>query len=116
MTASLSLQITCEVFFAPSNSLSCPYPATANSEDSTPFNSSAPKLISWQAGVSKLDRSLPSRLGRVFCGLLQTLRMDHTENTAFIVKEEYLLIRYLAMDVLLLHAYASWECVYRVVA
>jgi hypothetical protein len=34
------------------------YSATANSEDSTQFNSSAPKLISWQAGVSKLDSIL----------------------------------------------------------
>jgi hypothetical protein len=39
--------------------LSWPYPAPANPEDSTPFNS---KLISRQAGVSQLDPSLPTRL------------------------------------------------------
>jgi hypothetical protein len=55
-------QITHEAFFSQPNSLYCPYSATANSEDSTPNNSSAPKLISRQAGVSKLDRSLPTLL------------------------------------------------------
>jgi hypothetical protein len=35
-----------------------PFSATANSEDSTQFSSSAPKLISWQAGVSNLNSSL----------------------------------------------------------
>jgi hypothetical protein len=34
--------------------LSCYYSAAANSEDSTQFNSSAPKFISWKAGVPKL--------------------------------------------------------------
>jgi hypothetical protein len=34
------------------------YSATDNSEDWTQINSSAPKLISWQAGVSKLGSSL----------------------------------------------------------
>jgi hypothetical protein len=38
--------------------LSCHYSATDNCEDSTQFNSSAPKLISWQAGISKLDSVL----------------------------------------------------------
>jgi hypothetical protein len=55
ITVSLSLQITHEVFFAPPNSFLCHYSATLNSEDSTQFNSSAPKLISWLAVVSKLD-------------------------------------------------------------
>jgi hypothetical protein len=45
LTVSLSLSITHEVFFAPSNSLFCPYSATVNPEDLTPFSSSAPKLI-----------------------------------------------------------------------
>jgi hypothetical protein len=36
--------------------LSCHYSAIANSEDSTQFNSSAPKLISWQAGISEFDQ------------------------------------------------------------
>jgi hypothetical protein len=41
---------------------------------------------------------------------------DHTENIASIVKEACLLVRYLALDVLLFHAYAPQECVYRVAA
>jgi hypothetical protein len=51
ITVSLSLQITHEVFSQPNS-------AIANSEDSTQFNSSAPKLITWQAGVSKLNSLL----------------------------------------------------------
>jgi hypothetical protein len=39
-----------------------------------------------------------------------------TKKTAFIVKEAYLLVRYLAMDILGLHVYTSQKCVYRVVA
>jgi hypothetical protein len=38
--------------------LCCHYSATATSEDATQFNSSAPELISRQAGVSKLDSPL----------------------------------------------------------
>jgi hypothetical protein len=38
---------------------------------------------------------------------LYQLCKDHAENTASIVKEDCLLIRYLAMDVLLLRAFAS---------
>jgi hypothetical protein len=38
--------------------LSCHYSAAANSEDSTQFNSSAPKLISRQAGIPKHESSL----------------------------------------------------------
>jgi hypothetical protein len=63
----------------------CHYSAAANSEDSTQFNSSAPKLISWQTGVPKLDsiqflcsqahipagwRLETTMLSRVFCVLL----------------------------------------------
>lgn len=33
------------------------------------------------------------------------------ENKGYIFKEACLLLRYLAMDILLLHAYVSWECV-----
>jgi hypothetical protein len=40
------------------SSLHSHYSATANSEDSTPFNSSASKLVFRQASVSKLDSSL----------------------------------------------------------
>jgi hypothetical protein len=40
--------------------LSCHYSATVNSEDSTQFSSSAPKLISWRVGVPKLDSTLLS--------------------------------------------------------
>jgi hypothetical protein len=36
--------------------------------------------------------------------------MNHTENTASVVKEVCLLVRFLAMDVLMLHAYALREC------
>jgi hypothetical protein len=36
--------------------------------------------------------------------------------TACIIKDTCLLVRYIAMDALLLHSYASRECVYRVVA
>jgi hypothetical protein len=52
---SLSLQIAHDVFFAPLNSLCFSYSATLNSEVSTPFNC---QVISWQAGVPKLDSSL----------------------------------------------------------
>jgi hypothetical protein len=58
ITVSLSLQITHGVFFSQPKFLSCHYSAVANSEDSTQFNFSCPKLISRQAGVSKLDSSL----------------------------------------------------------
>jgi hypothetical protein len=50
------------VFFPWPNSFSCPYSATANSEDSTQFNSSAPKLVFRQAGYPKLYPSLPTLL------------------------------------------------------
>jgi hypothetical protein len=39
-----------------------------------------------------------------------------TKKTAFVVKEACLMVRYLAIGVLLMHAYASLGCVYRVVA
>jgi hypothetical protein len=41
-----------------------------------------------------------------------TLGKDHTENTASTLKEACLLLRYLVMDVNLLHEYASLEYVY----
>jgi hypothetical protein len=53
LTVSLSLQITREVFFAPLNSF-----LASILQLPTQFNSSAPKLTSQQAGVSKLDSSL----------------------------------------------------------
>jgi hypothetical protein len=59
LSVSLLLQLTYEVCFAPLNSFSCPYFATAKSEDSAPFNS---KLISWQAEVPKLDSSFSNVL------------------------------------------------------
>jgi hypothetical protein len=55
ITVSLSLQITHEVFFAQSDTflaISSQSHSTANSLSS---NSSTPKLIFWQAGVSKLN-------------------------------------------------------------
>jgi hypothetical protein len=42
--------------------------------------------------------------------------MHPTENTARIIKEARLLVRYLAMDVLLSRARVLGECVYRAVA
>jgi hypothetical protein len=78
-------------------------------------------ISSQQAGVSKLDSSLYAAtvvysVSSSDCVLLSLLVTDHTENTASIVKEACLLVRCLAVDVLLLHAYASRECVYQVVA
>jgi hypothetical protein len=58
LQVSLSLQITHEVFFAQPNSFLASILPTANSEDWTQFNSSAPKPISWQTGISKLDSVL----------------------------------------------------------
>jgi hypothetical protein len=55
MTVSLSLQITHEVFFAQLNSFLTIILQLVNPEDSTQFYSSAPKLIWWQAGISKLN-------------------------------------------------------------
>jgi hypothetical protein len=40
--------------------ISCHYSAAVNSKDFTKFISSAPKPISWQAGVPKLDSLLES--------------------------------------------------------
>jgi hypothetical protein len=62
------------------------YFATANSEDSTQLNSSAPKLISRQAGVPKLYSSLHSMLLNTS---LQPLCTDHGENPASVIKEEF---------------------------
>jgi hypothetical protein len=59
VTVSLSLQITQEVFFSHPNFFLA-ISASANPEDSTQFSSSAPNLISRQAGVSKLDQFLLS--------------------------------------------------------
>jgi hypothetical protein len=39
-----------------------------------------------------------------------------TQKTAFIIKKACLLARYVTKDVLLLHAYATRECVYQIVA
>jgi hypothetical protein len=82
-----------------------PFLSAARSEDSSQFNSSAPKLISWQAGVSKLDSSLPTPV--LFC---LTLPYNHfprnSLKTASIVKEAYLRTRCLAVDILLLRALA----------
>jgi hypothetical protein len=64
---------------------------------------------------SDYSTSVLSIRSRLVCPFI-TPRMEHTEKTASTVKGVCLLVRYLAMDVLLLHAYASRECVYRVVA
>jgi hypothetical protein len=49
--------------------LSCHYSAPGNSEELTQFNS---KLISWQAGISKLDSSLSAQLLCVYCFSVST--------------------------------------------
>jgi hypothetical protein len=54
ITLSTSLQITHEVFLAPPNFFLVIILQLPNQ-----FNSPAPKLISWQAGVSKLDSTQP---------------------------------------------------------
>jgi hypothetical protein len=88
-----------------------PFPAGVSSEGLTQFNSSAPEFTSWQAGVPKINSSLLD-----YCSILlyaaehffiTTLHGPHAENTASIVKKEYLLIRCLEMDVLLLRTCAS---------
>jgi hypothetical protein len=48
--------------------LSCHYSVTAISENSTQFNSSAPKLIFWQAGILKLDSPLSTNV--LWCSML----------------------------------------------
>jgi hypothetical protein len=55
ITVLLSLQITHEVFFEPPNSFLAIIVQLPLPKDSSQFNSSAPKLISWHAGISKLD-------------------------------------------------------------
>jgi uncharacterized membrane-anchored protein len=85
------------------------YSAAANSEDSTQFNSSAPKLVSRQAGVSKLDSSLLDYSTR--SRLLTVSFYNHSARTT--QKTISLLVR---RFVYWFHAYASREYVYRVVA
>jgi hypothetical protein len=92
VTSNHKLSLLCTASF-----LSCHYSATANSENSTQFNSSAPKLISWQAGVSKLDSSLFD-----YCSLLFSIA-EHYPITSL---HEPHRKQSLAMDVLFLCAYA----------
>jgi hypothetical protein len=74
------------------------YCATANS-----VQLQAPKLLSRRAGVSSL--------GSVLNSITTLYSAEHfarnTQKTASVIKEACLLIRYLAVDVLLLHAFAS---------
>jgi hypothetical protein len=70
------------------------------------FNSSAPRLISWQVDVPKLDFWLPTTLLYFVASSSCILGTDHTEDTASIFKEACLRAHCLAMDVLL-YAYAS---------
>jgi hypothetical protein len=64
-------------------------------------SSAAPKFISRQGGVPKLDSSCYSML---LITSLQLLRTDQAENKDSNFKEAYLLIRCLAMDFILLRA------------
>jgi hypothetical protein len=78
---------------------------TANSEDPTPFNSSAPKLISRKSGVSKLYPSLPIRLlycirSRPLCSFI-TPRARAPQKTDYTLDEACLPHHCLAIDVLL---------------
>jgi hypothetical protein len=95
---SLSLQFAHEDF------LSCHCSAIANSEDSTQCNSFAPKLISWQAGVSKLTNS--SRLNSSLY-LLCADHADHAENSLSIAGKACLRRRCMVTEVMrLLLAYS----------
>jgi hypothetical protein len=76
----------------PVSFFSCHYSAVINSEDSTPFSSSAPTLISWQAGVSKLDSSLPTTtLGRVFwlCPFISPRHEPHGKQPLLLRRHVY---------------------------
>jgi hypothetical protein len=88
ITDSLSLQITYEVFFSQPNYF---LPLFCSSQ----FRrlNSVPLLLSWQAGVPKLNSTLSTCTA-------------YAENTASIIKEVCLLIRCLAIGVLLLRAFA----------
>jgi hypothetical protein len=80
---------------------------------STQFNSSAPKLVSWQTGVPKLStlfyyRSLPSATTtEQYCWIFPYNHFPRTpRKTICIVNEACLLICCLATDVLFLRALA----------
>jgi hypothetical protein len=99
VAVSLSLQITHEVFFSQPNSFHAIIQQLPNQ-----FDSIAPELISLQAGISKLDST------RLLSCQLRKLPYNHfartTQKTASI-EEACVLICCLAMDVLLLGAFAS---------
>jgi hypothetical protein len=102
---SLSLRNTHGIFFSQPNFFLCNYSEIANSEDSTQFNSSAPKLISWQVGVSKLNSSR-----HYYCSLLPNTFYNHfartTQKTTSVVMIACFLIRCLAVDDPLLRSLA----------
>jgi hypothetical protein len=116
-SVSLSIQIKHEVVFSQSNSLlaiilQLPIPKI--------LFKSIPLLTSQQAGIPKLDSSL---LIAVLYSLFHLLTVSFynpsartTQKTAFIVKDACLLVQYLAVNLLLLHAYTLQECVYQVVS
>jgi hypothetical protein len=88
--------------------LSCHYSAASNSEDSTQFNSSAPKLMSWQAGVSKLESTRLKLTRTAFFVPFITPRHEPRRKHGF-----YLLVRACLLtccfskEVLLLRTYTS---------
>jgi hypothetical protein len=108
LTSVHRLNLVCTAQF-----LSCHYSATANCEDSTQFNSSDPKHISWQTGVSKLTLFLSTELF-----FITTLHGPRRKHSLYIVVRACLQIRCTAKEVTrLLLAYSlRWECVYQVVA
>jgi hypothetical protein len=102
LSQSISLQITHEVFFSQPNFF------LAIIVDSVQFFCS-------QAGVSKLDPSLPTPLHLFYyfshyavpsSASFYNTSVRTTQKTQPLLLIKCLLVRYLAMDVLLLHAYA----------
>jgi hypothetical protein len=97
ITALLALRITHEVFFSQPNSF---LPLFCNDQFrySTHFNSSAPKLISWQAGVSKLDSSLHWTASTELF-FITTLHGPHRKHSLSIIGNAYLQRRCILTEV-----------------
>jgi hypothetical protein len=109
-TVSLPLKLIHEVCLAQSNSC-VTISAATNSDDSTQFN------FSYPARLASRNSTLFSRLLSIlhnYSYVLPNTFHGPRRNTTFIVKEACLLVRYLAS--ITKHAYASRECLYRVVA
>jgi hypothetical protein len=107
ITVSLSLQITHEVFFAPPNS----FLAISSQSPSTSISRTRPS--SWQLTQMNLSSAeLSQRLtttnsNDLLCPFITSQHGPRSKYSLSIVEKTCLLIRCLAMDVLLLCAYAS---------